>query len=103
MIDRDIWSDVFASFPWASKIFSSRLSITCLHLAVKFHESGEKLSIYTSMDMSLGFFAMDDFEDAELDILDALEWRLSSDEISVALCNGIMLSGVAGGDSRWRI
>ena len=52
------------------------------------------------MDMSLGFFAMDDFEDAELDILDALEWRLSSDEISVALCNGIMLSGVAGGDSR---
>ena len=65
--------------------------MTCLHLAVKFQESGGKLSIYTLMDMSRGFCAMDDFEEAELDILvDALEWRLSSDEISVAICNGII-------------
>ena len=53
------------------------LSMTCLYLAVKFHESGGKLCIDTLMDMSRGFFAMEDFEDAELDILEALEWRLS--------------------------
>ena len=73
---------------------------TCLHLEVKFHKSGGKLSIlYTLMDMSRGFFAMDDFEDAELDILDALEWTLSSDEISVVLYNGIELLEVAVADA----
>ena len=53
------------------------LSMTSLYLAVKLHGSGEKLGIETLMDMSRGYFAMEDFEDAELDMLEALEWRLS--------------------------
>ncbi|KAI2511972.1 Cyclin [Fragilaria crotonensis] len=51
--------------------------MTSLYLAVKLHESGEKLSFAALIDMSRGYFAMEDFEDAELDILEALEWRLS--------------------------
>jgi hypothetical protein len=53
------------------------LSMTSLYLAVKLHESGEKLSFAALIDMSRGYFAVEDFEDAELDILEALEWRLS--------------------------
>lgn len=53
------------------------LAMTALYLAVKLHESGDKLCLVTLIDMSRGYFSLRDFEDAELDILESLEWRVS--------------------------
>ena len=51
--------------------------VAALYLAVKLHESGDKLCLVMLIDMSQGYFSLQDFEDAEMYILESLEWRLS--------------------------
>ena len=63
------------------------LTMTCVYMAVKIMGlSPKKLSIHSMMDMSRGFFSAHDFEETELDILDALDWRLNPPTPSL-LCN----------------
>jgi Cyclin, N-terminal domain len=52
-------------------------SMTALYLAVKVHESGERLPLDTLVDMSRNYFTHEDFERAESDMIQALQWRLS--------------------------
>jgi Cyclin, N-terminal domain len=53
------------------------VSMTALYLAVKVNESGERLCMETLIDMSRGYFSIEDFEVAEMDMVDSLQWRLS--------------------------
>lgn len=53
------------------------ISMTALYLAVKVNESGERLCMETLIDMSRGCFSVEDFEEAEMDMVDSLQWRLS--------------------------
>jgi hypothetical protein len=52
-------------------------SMTALYLAIKVHESGERLPLDTLVDMSRNCFLCEDFERAESDMIKALQWRLS--------------------------
>jgi hypothetical protein len=56
-------------------------SMTALYLAVKLNSDSngttDRLDLATLIDMSRGFFSLQDFEDTELDILEALDWRVS--------------------------
>jgi hypothetical protein len=51
--------------------------MTALYVAVKVNESGERLCMETLIDMSRGYFSTEDFEEAEMDMVDSLQWRLS--------------------------
>lgn len=53
------------------------VSMTALYVAVKVNESGERLCMETLIDMSRGYFSTEDFEEAEMDMVDSLQWRLS--------------------------
>ena len=54
------------------------LTMTCLYMAVKIMGPSQKtISIHSMMDMSRGFFTSHDFEETELEILNALDWRLN--------------------------
>lgn len=56
-------------------------SMTALYLAVKLNSdsngASDRLDLATLIDMSRGFFSLEDFEETELDILEALDWRVS--------------------------
>ena len=52
-------------------------SVAALYLAVKLHDSGDKLCDVNLIDMSRDYFSLRDFEDADMYILKSLEWRLS--------------------------
>lgn len=60
------------------------VTMTCLYMTIKLMEP-YKLSIATMTDMSRGYFTTEDFEVAELELLEALEWRLNP-PTAAAIC-----------------
>jgi hypothetical protein len=51
--------------------------MTCLYTAVKILEPRRKLSIPALIDMSRGYYCAEDIAETEVEIIDALEWRLN--------------------------
>lgn len=62
-------------------------TMTCLYMAVKLmEESHAQLSVYSMIDMSRGFYSALDFEETELEILAALDWRVNP-PTAATICN----------------
>lgn len=57
--------------------------MTCLYTAVKILEPTRKFSIPALIDMSRGYYCAEDVLETEVEIIDALEWRLNP---PTALC-----------------
>jgi hypothetical protein len=51
-------------------------SMTALFVAIKINEPEVKLSVEALVDMSRGYFCHTDFEETELDMLEALHWKV---------------------------
>jgi hypothetical protein len=62
-------------------------TMTCLYMAVKLmEECHEQISLYSMVDMSRGYFSTSDFEQTELEILAALDWRVNP-PTAATICN----------------
>jgi hypothetical protein len=52
-------------------------SMTCLYTAIKILEPERKLTIATLIDMSRGYYCAEDIAETEVEILEALKWRVN--------------------------
>ena len=68
--------DRFASYTLLDRSRFKLASMTCLYLATKI-TNAKQFSICTLSELSRGEFTTDDIADMELEILRALDWRLS--------------------------